>query len=160
VVKRLVSMTALIVLALGLGVAKPALAAKKLFVGNLPYATTAADVQDLVSRYGAVMSISVAGMDVDGVMSAEATVAFERPRDAVAAADALHGMEVGGQPITANVKRVLVVGSKVKEVIREAGLRSDGELVQAVSDRVHELLAAAVKRCTSNGRSTVRPYDL
>jgi hypothetical protein len=109
-------MTALIVLALGLGVAKPALAAKKLFVGNLPYATTAADVEDL-----------------------------------------------GGQPITANVKRVLVVGSKVKEVIREAGLRSDGELVQAVSDRVdrvHELLAAAIKRCTSNGRSTVRPYDL
>jgi hypothetical protein len=84
--KRLVSMTALIVLALGLGVAKPALAAKKLFVGNLPYATTAADV----SRYGAVMSISVVGMDVDGAMSAEATVAFERPRDAVAAADALH----------------------------------------------------------------------
>jgi RNA recognition motif-containing protein len=109
-------MTALIVLALGLGVAKPALAAKKLFVGNLPYATTAADVEDLVSRYGAVMSISVVGMDVDGAMSAEATVAFERPRDAVAAADALHGMEVGGQPITANVKRVLVVGSKVKEV--------------------------------------------
>lgn len=57
-------------------------------------------------------------------------------------------------------KEVVVVGSKVKDVIREAGLRSDGELVQAVSDRVHDLLASAVARCTSNGRSTVRPHDL
>ncbi|TPV94574.1 MAG: hypothetical protein B7733_14560 [Myxococcales bacterium FL481] len=57
-------------------------------------------------------------------------------------------------------KEVVVVGSKVKDVIREAGLRSDGELVQAVSDRVHDLLESAVERCTSNGRSTVRPHDL
>lgn len=57
-------------------------------------------------------------------------------------------------------KEIVVVGSKVKDVVREAGLRSDGELVQAVSEKVHELLAAAIQRCTSNGRSTVRPYDL
>jgi hypothetical protein len=57
-------------------------------------------------------------------------------------------------------KEIVVVGSKVKEVIREAGLRSDGELVQAVSDKVHDLLGAAIERCKSNGRSTVRPYDL
>ena len=57
-------------------------------------------------------------------------------------------------------KEIVVVGSKVKEVIKEAGLRSDGELVQAVSDKVHEMLGTAMKRCTSNGRSTVRPYDL
>jgi hypothetical protein len=57
-------------------------------------------------------------------------------------------------------KEIVVVGSKVKEVIREAGLRSDGELVQAVSDKVHELLQEAITRCKANGRSTVRPYDL
>ena len=57
-------------------------------------------------------------------------------------------------------KEIVVVGSKVKEVIREAGLRSDGELVAAVSDKVHGLLQEAIKRCTANGRSTVRPYDL
>ena len=55
---------------------------------------------------------------------------------------------------------IVVVGSKVKEVIREANLRSDGELVAAVSEKVHEMLAAAIKRCTHNGRSTVRPHDL
>lgn len=57
-------------------------------------------------------------------------------------------------------KEIVVVGSKVKDVVREAGLRSDGELVQAVSDKVHEVLQAAISRCTQNGRSTVRPYDL
>jgi len=57
-------------------------------------------------------------------------------------------------------KEIVVVGSKVKEVIKEAGLRSDGELVQAVSDKVHLMLGAAARRCKSNGRSTVRPYDL
>ncbi len=61
---------------------------------------------------------------------------------------------------TKKPKEVLVVGSKVKEVIREAELRSDGELVQAVSDKVHELLEAAIARCQANNRSTVRPQDL
>lgn len=57
-------------------------------------------------------------------------------------------------------REILVVGSKVKEVIRQAGLRSDGELVQAVSDKVHEALEAAIGRAENNKRGTVRPYDL
>ena len=57
-------------------------------------------------------------------------------------------------------KEIVVVGSKIKEVVKEAGLRSDGELVQAVSDQVHEMLGEAIKRCQGNNRSTVRPYDL
>ena len=57
-------------------------------------------------------------------------------------------------------KEIVVVGSKVKEVIKEAGLSSDGELVQAVSDRVHDMLNEAIKRAKGNNRSTVRPYDL
>ncbi len=57
-------------------------------------------------------------------------------------------------------KEVVVVGSKVKDVVKEAGLRSDGELVQAISDKVHEMLESAIRRCKGNGRSTVRPYDL
>lgn len=57
-------------------------------------------------------------------------------------------------------REIVVVGSKVKDVVRSAGYRSDGELVQAVSDKVHELLDAAIKRAESNKRGTVRPYDL
>jgi histone H3/H4 len=57
-------------------------------------------------------------------------------------------------------KEIVVVGSKVKEVIREAGLRSDGELVQAVSDKVHELLEDSVKRAASNRRRPLRFFDI
>jgi hypothetical protein len=60
----------------------------------------------------------------------------------------------------AKTLEVLVVGSKVKNTIKEAGLRSDGELVEAVSVKVHEMLAAAVERCQTNKRGTVRPCDL
>ncbi len=57
-------------------------------------------------------------------------------------------------------KEVLVIASKIKDVIKAAGLQSSGDLVDGVSARVHELLAAAVQRAKANGRATVRPYDL
>jgi hypothetical protein len=57
-------------------------------------------------------------------------------------------------------REVVVVGSKVKDVVRSAGLRSDGDLVHALSEKVHDLLAAAIKRTKDNKRGTVRPYDL
>lgn len=57
-------------------------------------------------------------------------------------------------------REVVVVGSKVKDVVRSAGLRSDGDLVQAVSECVHDLLGAAIERAQSNKRGTVRPHDL
>ena len=55
---------------------------------------------------------------------------------------------------------ILVVGSKVRDVIRAAGMRSDGELVPAVSAKVRSLLEEAIKRCQKNNRSTVRPHDV
>jgi hypothetical protein len=57
-------------------------------------------------------------------------------------------------------REIVVVGSKVKDVVRSAGFRSDGELVAAVSDKVHEMLEAAIGRAGANKRGTVRPYDL
>lgn len=57
-------------------------------------------------------------------------------------------------------REVLVVGSKVKEVVRAAGYRSDGELIAAISDKVHEMLEAAIARTGGNKRGTVRPHDL
>lgn len=57
-------------------------------------------------------------------------------------------------------REVVVVGSKVKDVIRTAGLRSDGDLVQSVSDQVHDMLERAITRAQANKRGTVRPYDL
>jgi hypothetical protein len=57
-------------------------------------------------------------------------------------------------------REIVVVGSKVKDVVRSAGFRSDGELVAAVSDKVHDMLEAAIARAGANKRGTVRPYDL
>ncbi len=57
-------------------------------------------------------------------------------------------------------KEILIVGSKMKEVIKSHGFMSSGELLEAVSDKVHELLAAATLRAKTNGRATVRPHDL
>ena len=60
----------------------------------------------------------------------------------------------------AATKEILVVGTKMKDVVKAAGCMSSAELLEAVSDRVHALLIAAAERAKQNGRSTVRPYDL
>jgi hypothetical protein len=57
-------------------------------------------------------------------------------------------------------QEILVVGSKVKAFISALGLRSDGELVAAVSTKVEQLLKDAVERAKTNNRQTVRPGDL
>lgn len=50
--------------------------------------------------------------------------------------------------------------STVKEFNKEAGYRSDGELIDALNEKVGEILTAAQERAETNGRSTVRPGDL
>jgi hypothetical protein len=60
----------------------------------------------------------------------------------------------------AAAREVLVVGSKVKDVVKSAGLQSSGDLITAISDRVHEILTAALARAEGNGRKTVRPVDV
>ena len=57
-------------------------------------------------------------------------------------------------------REVLVVASKVKEAVKTGGCQSSGDLAEALSDRVHEILKAAVERAKANGRVTVRPYDI
>ena len=60
----------------------------------------------------------------------------------------------------AKSREVLVVGSKVKDAVKSAGCQSSGELIEAISNRVHELITGAVARAKGNDRKTVRPYDL
>jgi RNA recognition motif-containing protein len=138
-------------------------AGHKLFVGNLPFATTSAEVDRLVFSFGEVLSVTVKSIDDNGESTANAVVKFSTQEGADSAADALDGTFYMGMLLRAKSKKpkeIIVVGSKVKDVVRSAGLRSDGELVQAVSDKVHELLEAAIKRAGKNKRGTVRPYDL
>ena len=57
-------------------------------------------------------------------------------------------------------KEILVVGSKVKALVSSEKMRSDGNLVEAVSAKVETLVQDAIERARKNGRSTVRPQDL
>lgn len=54
----------------------------------------------------------------------------------------------------------LVVASKMKDVIRSAGVRAAGDLSDAMSTAVAGMLKKAIERCKANGRGTVRPQDL
>jgi hypothetical protein len=57
-------------------------------------------------------------------------------------------------------REVVVIASKIKDVVKAAGLQSSGDLVEGVSEKVHDMIAAAIQRAKANGRATVRPYDL
>jgi uncharacterized protein YfcZ (UPF0381/DUF406 family) len=57
-------------------------------------------------------------------------------------------------------REIVVVASKIKDVIKESGCQSSGDLVEAISDKVHEMIETATERAKQNSRATVRPYDL
>ena len=54
----------------------------------------------------------------------------------------------------------LVVGSKVKELIKSQGVRMAGDLLEALNGAVSTHLKNAVGRAKQNNRGTVRPQDL
>ena len=54
----------------------------------------------------------------------------------------------------------VVVTSKVRAAIAGQGLRMDSRLVEAINQRVTEMLRAAGSRARENRRGTVRPHDL
>jgi len=54
----------------------------------------------------------------------------------------------------------LVVVAKVKDYVKEQGLMSSAELVEALNDRVYECLDRAIERAEENDRKTVQPRDV
>ena len=57
-------------------------------------------------------------------------------------------------------REIVVVGSKVKDIVRSAGLRSNPEFLEALDANVKRVIQRAIHRAKSNKRGTVRPYDL
>ena len=55
---------------------------------------------------------------------------------------------------------VLVVNSKVKERIKNAGCQTAGDVAEALSKAVEKVLDVAIERAKSNGRKTVRGSDI
>jgi histone H3/H4 len=55
--------------------------------------------------------------------------------------------------------QMLLVGSKVKETIKNAGCNTAGDALEGLNMWVHWLIAQAAKRAEANGRKTVKAHD-
>ncbi|MDP2599223.1 MAG: hypothetical protein Q8P84_00615 [Deltaproteobacteria bacterium] len=55
---------------------------------------------------------------------------------------------------------ILVVQSKVKEFIKGKGCQTSATAIDALSNKVKELLNEAVERAKSNNRATVKDRDI
>lgn len=53
----------------------------------------------------------------------------------------------------------LIVGSKVKGVLKKAGCNTAGDAMEGLNGWVYWLLEQAAKRAKANGRKTVRAHD-
>ena len=54
---------------------------------------------------------------------------------------------------------VLLVASKVKEQVKNAGCNTGGDAVDGLNGWVHWLIGQATARAKANGRKTVRAHD-
>ena len=68
-----------------------------------------------------------------------------------------------GEPAEGGAKKeagMLIVQSKVRDLIREKEMRTSDEFINALSEHVRQAVEKAVMRAKENGRSTLRPADL
>lgn len=54
----------------------------------------------------------------------------------------------------------VVVGSRVKELVKSQELNMAGDFVAAADVAMQQLIIKAAARCKANGRKTIRPEDL
>jgi histone H3/H4 len=57
-------------------------------------------------------------------------------------------------------REMLLVGSKTKEALKGKGYNVSSDSLEAMNEYVYWLVDQAQKRCTANGRKTIRPYDI
>jgi hypothetical protein len=57
-------------------------------------------------------------------------------------------------------KEMLLVQSKVRDIIRENGLRTTDEFLAALNEHLHATVTAAMRRCRLNERQTLRDQDI
>ena len=54
---------------------------------------------------------------------------------------------------------MLLIGSKTKEALKGDGLNVSKDALEALNEKVHNLVKQAQERCTANGRKTIRSFD-
>lgn len=60
----------------------------------------------------------------------------------------------GGAP-----KEMLLVASKVKQMLRDAGCNTAGDALDGLNQLVYQYVQTAARRASENGRKTVRAHD-
>jgi RNA recognition motif-containing protein len=75
---------------------------KKLYVGNLPFNATEADVRDLFETHGAIESVNVITDRDTGRSRGFGFVEFQEESSAQAARQALDGADMGGRSLRVN----------------------------------------------------------
>lgn len=78
---------------------------KKLYVGNLPYTTTDADLQSQFSALGAVLSAKVITDRDSGRSKGFGFVEMENDEEAMKAIEAMNGKDMNGRPLVVNEAR-------------------------------------------------------
>lgn len=69
-------------------------------------------------------------------------------------AKAKKGMGGDGAP-----KEMLLVASKVKQILRDAGCNTAGDALDGLNQLVHQYVQTAARRAAENSRKTVRAHD-
>ncbi|MBF0530122.1 MAG: RNA-binding protein [Deltaproteobacteria bacterium] len=77
---------------------------KTIYVGNLPYSASAAQVENLFAEYGRVHSVNLITDRETGRQKGFGFVQMDPP-DAEAAIEALNGREMGGRTLRVNEAR-------------------------------------------------------
>ena len=78
---------------------------KKLYVGNLPYNVTDADLEQMLGQYGQVLSAVVIQDRMTGRSKGFGFVEMEEGGEADAAIEALNGKDCEGRALTVNEAR-------------------------------------------------------
>ncbi|MEP0804467.1 MAG: RNA-binding protein [Chloroflexota bacterium] len=77
----------------------------KLYVGNLPYSTVDADLENLFSQAGTVKSAQVIKDRASGRSKGFGFVEMSSAEEAQAAINKFHGQDFGGRALTVNIAR-------------------------------------------------------
>jgi histone H3/H4 len=64
------------------------------------------------------------------------------------------------QPAAKKERELLIVQSKVREIIRAREMRASDDVITALSEHVQHVIERAIQRAAANKRSTLRDADV
>lgn len=75
----------------------------EIYIGNLPYSTTEADLEGMFGEFGEIKKVNVITDRQTGRSKGFAFIGFAEASQASAAVDKMNGYDMGGRPIRVNI---------------------------------------------------------